>query len=383
MPLLGFSHYDMTLTWESTSSDFNNASTAEIVTYCNQTPTVTGQCASIKRVSEHVTVKIGLTLEESEFKNQEFAWSLLLSTPVRVPEPYRFFRAEDDDGVESGYLVMEHIHGQSLASEALYLEKGIVDLVTRALYILHSRSASQLGKHAAPGPICGGPPSGFPWGDGKADLEFRSAQDLEHALNLRLAQWSPQSSRVKAKTKASLLSLEGTQFGLCHMDLAPRNFILANDGKIAMLDWSTAGYYPTFFEVAGLVYLQRLVGPQEKDYLESLQLRMQSWIPDTSDSVDKLECVQIYPSELPLESATSGSPIISTMPASKSVKADQIETRGLANRALPSPTILRGISGSSDSPSPLSSSEVHSLDTEKVRYRGDLDDKSLYGEALQ
>lgn len=280
----------MALTWESTPPDFVNATTAEITTRCNQIPTVSGQCASIKRVAERVVVKIGLTLEESEFQNQSFAWSLLLPTKVRVPQPYRFFRAENCHGIELGYLVMEYIHGKSLACEGLLLDERLIDLVASAIHLLHTRSAFCLDKHTPPGPIFGGLASGFPWGEGKADLYLRSAEDLEHALNSRLVRWRSTKSRLKAQ--AGPLSLERSQFAICHMDLAPRNFMLASDGKITILDWSTMGHYPTLFELAGLVYLQRLVEPPETFYLEKLQARMQSWIPYDADSVEKLEYVQ-------------------------------------------------------------------------------------------
>lgn len=35
---------------------------------------------------------------------------------------------------------------------------------------------------------------------------------------------------------------------LCHLDIAPRNFLLLEDSSVCLLDWASAGVYPRVFE---------------------------------------------------------------------------------------------------------------------------------------
>ena len=39
---------------------------------------------------------------------------------------------------------------------------------------------------------------------------------------------------------------------LTHLDAAPRNVKITKDDVVCLLDWSSAGYFPSFFEISAL-----------------------------------------------------------------------------------------------------------------------------------
>jgi thiamine kinase-like enzyme len=34
----------------------------------------------------------------------------------------------------------------------------------------------------------------------------------------------------------------------CHLDIAPRNILVLDDGSLCLIDWESAGFYPRLFE---------------------------------------------------------------------------------------------------------------------------------------
>jgi Ser/Thr protein kinase RdoA (MazF antagonist) len=49
---------------------------------------------------------------------------------------------------------------------------------------------------------------------------------------------------------------------LCHLDIAPRNFLWLEDGSICFIDWASAGFYPRFFEICA----QRVILGKEGNF---------------------------------------------------------------------------------------------------------------------
>lgn len=43
-----------------------------------------------------------------------------------------------------------------------------------------------------------------------------------------------------------------TPLVLCQLDIAPRNIIWLDDGRVCLLDWVSAGFYPRLLEFASL-----------------------------------------------------------------------------------------------------------------------------------
>ena len=74
-----------------------------------------GTTGRIVRLSDKTVVKFGWGVTAEEADNQRRAFELLDNSIVRVPEVYRYFsRSNAKSDPDSGYLVMEYIHGQAL-----------------------------------------------------------------------------------------------------------------------------------------------------------------------------------------------------------------------------------------------------------------------------
>lgn len=50
--------------------------------------------------------------------------------------------------------------------------------------------------------------------------------------------------------------------------VAPRNFILLQDGSLCLLDWTSAGFYPRFFESCVLWITRGMRGSVSSDVLK-------------------------------------------------------------------------------------------------------------------
>lgn len=59
---------------------------------------------------------------------------------------------------------------------------------------------------------------------------------MENWFNRRLKEEDPK------------LIFSESELVLCHLDIAPRNFLLLQDGSICLLDWASAGFYLRVFE---------------------------------------------------------------------------------------------------------------------------------------
>ncbi|KAH7350660.1 hypothetical protein BKA65DRAFT_535790 [Rhexocercosporidium sp. MPI-PUGE-AT-0058] len=81
---------------------------------------------------------------------------------------------------------------------------------------------------------------------------------MERWFNLRLPDVDPKLSFVKYPLV------------LCHLDLAPRNLVWLADGSVSILDWSSAGFYPRFFEVCMLKIMECAHGSYELDLIERM-----------------------------------------------------------------------------------------------------------------
>lgn len=74
-----------------------------------------GPTGRIVKLSDKTVVKFGWGVTAEEANNQRRALELLDNSIVRVPEVYRYFSRSNAKGdPESGYLVMEYIHGEVL-----------------------------------------------------------------------------------------------------------------------------------------------------------------------------------------------------------------------------------------------------------------------------
>lgn len=205
----------------------------------------------VVKLSEELVVKFGTGVSMEEADNQRRAFELLDSSIVRVPRVLRYFTwNESPTSLPTGYLVMEYIPGDIVESVSSHQIDQLVKILSHFSTIKSQR----------PGPLQTGVSRGLLWEE-NGKPTFETVRQMEHWLNLRLPD-------VKSK-----LALERYPLVLCHLDLAPRNIIWLEDGSVCLLDWSSAGFYPRFFEICLLDIMACSHGDYEvtlRDRLEKL-----------------------------------------------------------------------------------------------------------------
>jgi hypothetical protein len=206
----------------------------------------------VVRLSHNIAVKFGPGVMPSEAKTQEFAYRNTDPNIVHVPQVYRFFQRVDPLWHFRGYLFMRYVPGQPLQELDLSTNNDIISRMARIIAHL-----GQIQNGQVPGPVGGGQPEGYIWGDVGARTSFTCVRDLEAWLNKRLA--------LRNKS----IDLSSHKLVLCHLDLCRRNIVLEEDNTICLLDWGFAGMYPRFFEITSLSCLNPYDKPYEKPLLQA------------------------------------------------------------------------------------------------------------------
>lgn len=177
---------------------------------------------SVIKISDNAVVKRGMGVTEMEAINQQQAYETLKEI-VRIPQVYRFFRSGF-----IGYLIMEYINGQPVSSMPdpdIHLEA-----IAKVLKLFEHVQREK------PGPFYQGFALGQLWLDDHP-IAPATISDIEEYYNSR---------QLKDLTH---LDLTGYPLVLCHLDIAPRNIlVLEEDSSLCLIDWSSAGFYPRFFE---------------------------------------------------------------------------------------------------------------------------------------
>ncbi|KAH8819364.1 kinase-like domain-containing protein [Xylogone sp. PMI_703] len=228
-------------------------SDVEIVQCCNSpNRRVVGSIAEdnfVVVLSEKAVVKFGWGVTSEEVGNQRWAFERLNSGILRVPEVYRYFTDQPDENLSPvGYIVMEYIHGK-------VFESLNDDQVAKIGDIL-SHFATISGQ--CPGSLQQGIARGLLWQD-NGEPTFKNTEQMQKWLNVRLPDVEDKLSFMKYPLV------------LCHMDLAPRNFVWLNDGSVCLLDWASAGFYPRFFEVSLLKIMEGNHGDYEVRLIDKLE----------------------------------------------------------------------------------------------------------------
>ncbi|TVY55478.1 hypothetical protein LCER1_G004565 [Lachnellula cervina] len=223
----------------------------EIVQHCSdpnrQLVGVVG--STVLKLSEEVVVKFGWNVTAEEADNQRKAFELLDRSIVRIPQLYRYFSRSDEKGFPpTGYIVMEYIHGEICQSP----DSNQIEKIAQVLLYFSSIHGQQ------PGPLQRGISRGLLWEE-NGKPAFKTVQQMESWLNVRLPD-------VEAK-----LTLQEYPLVLCHLDLAPRNIIWLPDGSVCLVDWSSAGFYPRFFEVCLLKIMECSHGNYELTLIDRME----------------------------------------------------------------------------------------------------------------
>ncbi|PLB38407.1 uncharacterized protein BDW47DRAFT_125548 [Aspergillus candidus] len=140
-----------------------------------------------------------------------------------LTEGDQVIQLSDHIAVKYGYGVIAvevatqelYVPGQNLADVDLETRK---DILPRIAKIAVHLGQIQAGHQRAPGPVGGGEPRGYLWGDDGANTVYNSASDLNTYMNKRL------------KLRNDSIDLAPHPLVLCHLDLCRRNFILKDDG---------------------------------------------------------------------------------------------------------------------------------------------------------
>ncbi|MCJ1440495.1 MAG: hypothetical protein MMC23_000979 [Stictis urceolatum] len=229
----------------------------EIVEFCrspiSQKLSLDSSGRKVIKLTDDIAVKFGLGVTIQEANAQKLAARKVCAEIVRIPRVFRFFIKQDEFGYSIGYLVMERVHGIVL-EKINWKEPGVLRSVLAALNAIHSITDTR------PGPVSGGEAHGSLWSELGSNRDFDDTYDLETYLNRRLAYFD-ETTQVSDET-----------FHLCHMDVAPRNFMLDTQGHLYLIDWASAGFYPRYFELWAVEFKEHVIGESfGPHFLESLQ----------------------------------------------------------------------------------------------------------------
>lgn len=210
---------------------YDKATNEEIVQYClrsNSDRDVISEFEgglSVVKISENAVVKCGFGVTQLEAQNQQQAYKLIDRAIIRIPQVYRFFTS----GL-AGYIVMEYIKGQPLSSVS-----DPTSYLQAVAQVLKHFEQVRAGK---PGPFHGGLAHGQLWLDEL--IAPATVSDIEEYYNQRQLKCLPK------------LRLTKYPLVFCHLDIAPRNIMLLEDGSLCLIDWASAGFYPRLFERCSL-----------------------------------------------------------------------------------------------------------------------------------
>ncbi|KAF2430275.1 hypothetical protein EJ08DRAFT_715690 [Tothia fuscella] len=246
----------------SSTFDALNYSEEHTIALCNtsdntQLTKIGGKFSStrIVQVSANIVIKFGIDIHQEEYSNLECARDLLKGTDMVVPKIYGSFRAR---GV--GYIIMELICGRE--PEEVEYETTAQKLSA----ILSGVFWKVRGKD--PGPLNGGTSRGLLWEWGEPT--YTSLEYMEEWWQRRQ---DPGETQI---------SFRNVNLVLVHGDLAARNILLLEDGKIYLLDWCSAGYYPRVFEYV----TQRLSTDKENDFHTYLLKSMNPLVGEEKELVE-------------------------------------------------------------------------------------------------
>ncbi|KAI1978664.1 hypothetical protein LOZ53_005666 [Ophidiomyces ophidiicola] len=138
-------------------------------------------------LSPDIILMSGFGITSGRAGNQNYAYNHVNPAIVRVPEVYRFFEDQSTCRPE-GYLFMEYFHGKTVAELDKDTEGNAVSkaLTQRVSDIQAHLMSIQAEPNTPPGPVGGGLPWGYLWGDFGGNACFNSVKDLNLYLNKRL-----------------------------------------------------------------------------------------------------------------------------------------------------------------------------------------------------
>ncbi|EMD35004.1 hypothetical protein CERSUDRAFT_96918 [Gelatoporia subvermispora B] len=204
-------------------------------------------------LSPSIVVKTGCDLRSWEARTMELVRS---KTAIPVPRVLRYF----EQGPQH-YLVMEYIPGISLDvcwnSLSIWRKLWITWKLRSYVRQLRSVRTDQIDREV-PGPVTDDPSRPFKChcpntGEGEVG-PFHSKSDL--------ARWANGRVRLIEQVWGGKCTFDpfddSEHLVLTHGDIAWRNIILGDDGKLWLIDWGSSGVYPPWFEYTAMGWKNEL-----------------------------------------------------------------------------------------------------------------------------
>ena len=212
----------------------NSLNEEEIIEACSnprsKRPGKELHCRNVIRLKEDVVIKHGYGVREEEAHNIQKAFEIVNQNIVRTPRLFRYFRR-----AHYGYILMEYIDGE-------VAEGANPSVVLKAMTTILQHFKSITG--CKPGPLGGGWSRGLMWEDQEAHF---------HGSVTKMEQW------YNRRLSCGTLSFKNEPLVLCHLDLSLRNIILNHSKPPAVVDWTSAGFYPLSFELY-MLFMQHNLG---------------------------------------------------------------------------------------------------------------------------
>lgn len=185
-----------------------------------------------------------------EHKDEIAALELARAIGIRAPRMRRFVPFIDvmpQRGYGSHFLVMERVHGLTL--EQLWPTLGL----WRTLRLAWKLGAFLRTMRGITSPTMGGLSTGVTTSEWFQD-EYGPARHASPAVfSGYLTWWLTECQPHWHKPRPELiLQPHENHFQFVHQDLVPLNMIMDDRGKLWIVDWGHAGYYPAYMEYLGI-----------------------------------------------------------------------------------------------------------------------------------
>lgn len=201
----------------------------------------------IVRVGHHFLVKYGLNVNLIEGENMLFVEQFLSGS---LPQIYAIY-TDTDTGFN--YIVMENIEGQNLASlwntlgtvEKAAISDKLRDMIGKLRTLPSPGYFGGLGNRALQDSM-------FWTADDAATAVINGPFETEAQLNEALVRkylynnMAPQKAEFYRRIFPQVLQNHDSIFS--HADVQRKNIMVRTDGSLAIIDWETAGWYPSYWE---------------------------------------------------------------------------------------------------------------------------------------
>ncbi|KAL1860728.1 hypothetical protein VTK73DRAFT_7207 [Phialemonium thermophilum] len=207
----------------------------------------------VVRVGKHYAVKYGATVSVTEGLSMLFAKD---ACDIHIPKVYALYTRISPSGHSIGYIVMEYMEGQTLQAvwETLS-DTAKADICAKLREIFDAlRSIPSPGYFGCVGrqPLeeC------MFWtrpDDGKVERgllngPFNSEDQLNNAFVLKYLYNSGIPAKAAFYRRAFPRVFHGHPAVFTHGDFQRKNVIVQDNGELVLLDWESAGWYPSYWE---------------------------------------------------------------------------------------------------------------------------------------